>query len=328
MDENNVLTDRPYYSQIDALKGIAIFLVILGHSIILYPIDLHQNERCLFLFNWVSSVHMELFFVISGFCFSYRGNYKGYILKKAKRIIIPYIVFNLIDMVPRCLFPSLVNRSRGIGESLNKMALSGGSYWFLYTLFIIFLIYPFIYRVVKGSWYRMGMLLLLLLAAKYRLSVTSVFTLDFVVRYLFYFSLGVMVKEIFGGSIFDIKIGVAKRSMLILLLLVLWIAALKSRLPYRSTVSALLGIATMYLAVGSKAVTGIFERFGKYSLQLYLFNGYFLVISRTLIVSVLGVYEPFIIIVFNVFVDFFISYMVIKYLCERIGIARVLMGMR
>ena len=49
------------YPQIDALKGMAIFLVILGHAIIYYPVDLHENPACAALFNWLSAVHMPLF---------------------------------------------------------------------------------------------------------------------------------------------------------------------------------------------------------------------------------------------------------------------------
>lgn len=322
------LTDRRHYAQIDALRGIAIFLVILGHGIILYPIDLHQNEACLFLFNWISSVHMELFFVISGFCFSYQGDYKAYLWKKGKRLLLPYFVFNLTDMILRSHFSALVNRPRGIGESLRKMIFNGGEYWFLYTLFLIFLIYPFIYKAVGSSSYKFGGLLVVLLAARYYLPGISVFTLDSVVRYLFYFSIGVMVKQTVGGRIFDIKIPAAVRTILIAALLLLWLTVLQSQLPYRSILSALVGIATMYLVVQFRAVVDIFGRFGKYSLQLYLFNGFFLVASRTVIVSVLGVYDPFIIIVFNVFVDFFVSYVVIKYLCERIKPVRLLMGMQ
>ena len=74
-------------------------------------------------------------------------------------------------------------------------------------------------------------------------------------------------------------------------------------------------------------VVGIFQRFGRYSLQIYLFNGFLLVISRTVIVSVLEVSNPFIIIAFNMLVDFFLSYIVIKYICERIKPAKILMGM-
>ena len=74
------------FEQIDALKGIAIFLVVLGHGIIFYPVDLHQNVVCESIFRWLSSVHMPLFFLISGFCFSFKGNYKSFIWKKIKTV--------------------------------------------------------------------------------------------------------------------------------------------------------------------------------------------------------------------------------------------------
>ena len=60
---------KTYYPEIDSLKGIAIFLVVLGHSIILYPVNLHGVLWSSKLFEWVESVHMPLFFLVSGFCF-------------------------------------------------------------------------------------------------------------------------------------------------------------------------------------------------------------------------------------------------------------------
>ena len=81
------------FIEIDSLKGFAMFFVILGHAIILFPINLHQNPYCLWLFTFVSSVHVPLFFAVSGFCFSYKG-FKNYISKKAKRILLPYFVFS------------------------------------------------------------------------------------------------------------------------------------------------------------------------------------------------------------------------------------------
>lgn len=64
---------KKYYEEVDALKGFAIFMVILAHSIIVYPINLHENKFCLELFNSLTCVHMLLFFMISGFCFSFEG---------------------------------------------------------------------------------------------------------------------------------------------------------------------------------------------------------------------------------------------------------------
>lgn len=317
---------KRHYSQIDALKGIAIFLVVLGHSIILYPIDLHQNEICEFIFRWLSSVHMPLFFVISGFCFSYQGGYRQYIWKKVKRLLVPYLAFNALDLVPRYLFPSLVNRPRGIAESIQKIIFDGGEYWFLYVLFIIFLIYPLIDKLTANS-----MLFAAALAALLFLHFAGpsmpVFKLNAVVQYLFYFMIGVMVKRYLGEAIFKLKIDKRKLAAVSGALLALWLVLLKLGKPYLNIPMALIGILVFYLCTQYDAVVQIFRRFGRYSLQIYLFNGFLLVISRTIIVSVLEVANPPIIIGFNMLVDFFLSYLIIKYICERIKPAKILMGM-
>ena len=52
--------------EIDALKGWAIFLVVLGHAIILFPVNLHDNIYCAALFGWLSSFHMPLFLQTKG----------------------------------------------------------------------------------------------------------------------------------------------------------------------------------------------------------------------------------------------------------------------
>lgn len=65
---NNILTDQSkYYIEIDALKGFAIFLVILGHAIIVFPINLENIYWCYTLKKFIYMFHMLLFFIISGF---------------------------------------------------------------------------------------------------------------------------------------------------------------------------------------------------------------------------------------------------------------------
>ena len=62
------------YIEIDSLKGFAAFLVVLGHAIIYFPINLHENVYCENLFRLLSSIHLPLFFCVAGFCFSYHNN--------------------------------------------------------------------------------------------------------------------------------------------------------------------------------------------------------------------------------------------------------------
>ena len=135
---------KTYYPKADALKGFTIFLVVFGHSIIAYPVNLHKNAVCFWLFKFIYSFHMPFFFCLSGFLFSYRGNYRAYVRKKALRIAVPYLIFNLLDILPRAMFGFLFHHPRSVTESLIKIVFYGGEFWFLYTLFFIYLMFPFL----------------------------------------------------------------------------------------------------------------------------------------------------------------------------------------
>ncbi len=313
------------WEKIDALKGIAIFLVVLGHAIIYYPINLHENAICNFIFVWLSSVHMPLFFLISGFCYMYKGKYKDYLFKKIKRLAIPYLVFNAIDVVPRCLFPQYVNRSRGILDSIRKIFFEGGEYWFLYVLFFIFLIYPVIDRVTQRSVYRKFGVAIVVLMLNYFLPGVD----DLVDRFiycLFYFVIGVIIRNIFGSKIFEKTYTGWFIVILAIVFVSIWLVLIKLRIPYTEVIIAIIGSITFYLFVQYKPVSFIFSKFGEYSLQLYLLNGFLLVISRTIIVTVFEVSTAFIIISFNMLITFLFSYLFIKYICVRFKFIKFIMG--
>lgn len=69
--------------EIDWLRGFTIFLVVLGHAIIVFPINLHEVLWCKFLFEVISLFHMALFFAISGYCYSMRGGTAHILLKSS-----------------------------------------------------------------------------------------------------------------------------------------------------------------------------------------------------------------------------------------------------
>lgn len=317
------MAEKKYYIQVDALKGLAIFLVILGHSIIVHPIDLRQNEICAALARIVCSAHMPLFFLISGYCFSYKEKYKDFILKKVKRLIIPYICFNLLDMVPRALLSSLVNRPRGIGESVIDVFLYGGEYWFLYALFIIFALYPLIYKLqLKHKAFMIAVEALLLAVAFIGID-TPLFTLDSIGKYLFFFNTGVLLKHS-RLNVFNTKLP-GWAVVCFVCSAVLWLVTLFVPFhTYLVPLTAAFGIAAYYFFCNFDVFNKAFAPFGKYSLQLYLFNGFLLVISRTLICKLTE--NPFIIITFNTVICFALSYVLIRYVFARIPIVKNLMG--
>ncbi len=265
---------------------------------------------------------MPLFFVIAGFCYSCR-DYKSYVRKKFLHLAVPYIAFNLIDMLPRQLLASLVNRPKPMTESLMKAILRGGEYWFIYTLFIILMVYPLIFRLTAKNKPLMFGAGALFLAVSLHGIPEDIFLIDRVGYYLFFFHAGVMARIFSEGQWPEVKAPVFVMPVMFALWLVLLWGVNGGRV-----FTALAGIITCYLMTGYKLFNDTFSRFGAYSLQLYLLNGITLGISRAIICNILHVNNPAVIVLFNMLVDFFASYMLIKYVLAKIKPAHFLMGMK
>lgn len=128
-------------NSIDIMKGIGIFLVVLGHTT--------ENK---ILLKWIYSFHMPLFFFLSGIFHSNGRSYKEFLIKKAKGLLIPYFSFATILF----LFFIIVSKNIGFsaGENLSikenfigifigtdikniSQVSWGGQLWFLLALFLV-----------------------------------------------------------------------------------------------------------------------------------------------------------------------------------------------
>ena len=71
-----------------------------------------------------------------------------------------------------------------------------------------------------------------------------------------------------------------------------------------------------------------FFRLSRYSLPLYLFNGYTLVISRTIICKLIdyNIEYSTVVVFFNLIFDFFAAYLIIKYVFCKSEIIKKLIG--
>lgn len=84
---------RDFY--FDNAKFILIFLVVFGHLLRSF---IEDHEQILTLYKVIYTFHMPAFIVISGY-FAKGITKKGYIGKIAKKLIMPYIIFQLIYSV-------------------------------------------------------------------------------------------------------------------------------------------------------------------------------------------------------------------------------------
>lgn len=134
---------RERINYIDYTKGIAILFVIFGH------VYCGNNVAT----NWIYSFHIPLFFIVSGFLlnFSKSKDTKKIILKKFKLLMVPYLLFSLINIVGNYSINGLstiVLKS----DVFNTITLFGiGALWFLPVLFIVELIFLFNKNIINKN---------------------------------------------------------------------------------------------------------------------------------------------------------------------------------
>ncbi|WP_082232591.1 acyltransferase family protein [Halobacillus massiliensis] len=107
----------------DNAKVLLIFLVVFGHMI--QP-TISGSDGMNTLYMWIYTFHMPAFIFLAGFFAKGSGN-KNYILKLAKKLILPYLIFQTIYT----LFFLFIGKS----EWLNAPFTPHWSLWFLFSLF-------------------------------------------------------------------------------------------------------------------------------------------------------------------------------------------------
>lgn len=204
------MESKKHIDLIDILKGVAIISVLICHSVIVYPVNLENVAWSNALKTFVDSYQMPLFFMISGFLCSYKGNYGGYLfLARVKRILVPYIVFDAAALFLRVVGGSLVNRSMDIKSAIFQLFLQGtsaGGYWFLYTLFVISVIAPLFWVILKKNRLLGLPIIAVCVIVSALFDLPEICCLKSVVYYLTYFIIGMMLKGCDFGKIKDKRI--------------------------------------------------------------------------------------------------------------------------
>lgn len=160
--------------------------------------------------------------------------------------------------------------------------------------------------------------------------VPNYFRLPRICIYWFWFALGHLLKSYmhfdFSKKLPKYKAIITTITVLLALLYFLFFFKLDA-LWYPKFVT-FLAISFSVLLTQFEFFNNMFREFGKYSLQLYLLQGFFLTLARTIICKICGVTNPVIIISFNLFWAFFISFLLIKHLLVRFKAIRFVMGIQ
>lgn len=287
-------TAIPYIS---ILQIIGPILVILGHSINGLPCD---GLWYAFSKEWIYIFHIPLFFLISGYLLSYNGwlrnrSYGAFIGKKTLRLLLPYVVWNLVFLVPKILAASVITDAAPTDlMGLLKAFIYPrqnvlGHTWFLLGLFEVFLIAPVLKKLLTGKLW--GKVVTVIAAAVlYVLPLNSeLFAISDLHKDLLFFVLGCLLGQI-PGERFVALMGkwkwpaVAGAVVTSVAALIWWDATVTVRfIPCGFILLAMLSLAAQVKQLPEKL-----QRIGADSFAIYIMHWPVMLVVRVAVYQILG----------------------------------------
>ena len=291
------------YVHADICKGIAILTVIWHHSIIIYPVNLLENQLCLRAWTFDHTYFMQIFFLVSGFLFAKSTSkpFKQFLYGKIERLLLPYICYEGVNLIVKLVAPVLVNRKIvSIGHYLYALLFTGGELWFLYVLFIVFIIWASILRKTSKFTLIFILIALVLMSAYIPGNLLGgIFLYKSVIKFSFFFIagylLGVTKQSFFSKSISLIISSTCFATLCFFFL---------NNIMHNVYIWFVLSISGCFFVLSLsfqikkiKELRNILVWFGRNSLPLYWLNGFALVLSREAILHVSNLSRPILIVV-------------------------------
>lgn len=329
-----------HYSEVDIIKGVAILLVILVHSGGVKYINMEQYSWYTNFVEYLRTFDMPLFFMVSGFLFANSGKKPFLRVMKGKfdRLVVPYFVLSFITLAVRILTPALFHRATAdFEDALTKIFFYGYWYWFIYTLFVLYVVFTLIKPILSVRVACVLIVILIIIKESWQtyLNLPPTPHIGFLkIHQASYFGAFFLMGYVMYPYYEKIKNWLS-RYYVIALFLALYAIGCYYCITYHQVsflfnwalpIVISLGIWGICIhLVKPKIPNEGLSYFGKYSLQVYLFNGTTLGISRELLVRVFHVYQPVLLFVLMFIVTTIISVVFIEIL-RRIPTVRYFFG--
>jgi fucose 4-O-acetylase-like acetyltransferase len=253
----------------DNAKFFLIFLVVFGHVIS----PLKGNDDFLFsLYSVIFLFHMPAFILISGY-FSKGFQKKGYFLKTIKKILLPYLIFQVIYSI----FYYLSGQ-----ESTLKFDLLE-PHWTLWFLLSLFNWNVLLYFFARLKWFGLALAAVIGIAIGYFDHVGSYLSLSRTFVFFPYFLFGFLMEQKHFKLVKKVKYSTVI-GFVVLLSTIFLIGSLfpKDAIPW------LLG-DTSYADMGSKEITDGIIRASQYVVTIIVIYGFLAIVpSQGFKMTVIG----------------------------------------
>ena len=148
------MSEKCDFPEINLAHGMTILLVVLGNALPNEEAVVFGREFIYFLHTFCYSFPMALFFILAGFSAYGRllskTGIRAHLTKYARRLLIPYAVYSALAAVLSFAFSHPADQKTNTG--LLWRILFGGAFgglWFLWTLFVISVLFLLLTRRSK-----------------------------------------------------------------------------------------------------------------------------------------------------------------------------------
>jgi fucose 4-O-acetylase-like acetyltransferase len=280
---------------VDAARGLAIVLVVIGHIISQGEVPA-GNDWFVSLMNMIYQFHMPFFMVLSGITFALSvpvflslGELRAYSLKRIMPLLLPFVVLGLVVLVGKLVAMRFLDVSNPPGNFASSVAMllfdptesAARFLWFIYVLAIYLVLVPLFFYAAG----RRPVLLLVLGAGLQFFSWPEELALRATVEYLPFFSLG-MVLWIYRSWWTPVNHWVCWGGLAMFVGLLFfsnyhpvprWLTGASSVLPLLGLVQKIQARLQMFLAY-----------LGQNSLSIYLFNVIVLGFAKGILIRVVS----------------------------------------
>lgn len=292
-----LIKNETVYDWVQIAKGIGIILVVIGHFC-----PNNSPEYWRFIKKIIYLFHMPLFFFLSGFLFRYeKYPYLLLINKKINRLLFPLIMIAILFLVIKYITGFFFQLDNPVNvESVYALFTDPvNSYmpllWFVYTLFLIFIIYPVFRKVFISNLVILGLFILFNFLFVNNFPIIGAVLINmpfFVIGVMFLEKRDMRIKLISGKPIMCVL-------FIIIFILIQWFFEMfkMNGLYYylRFFTSAIFGIlcvSNISLLIDSMAHSGwlrhVLLTLGFYSMTIYLFHTLFESTVRIMFYQVLA----------------------------------------
>ncbi len=142
-------------SVIDIAKGIAIYLVVLGH-LQLIP----RSETAVL----IASCHMPLFFFVSGLFFEKsisKISFSKFLIKKTRTLLVPYFAWSTVAFLVNVVLLNVSGNRNSILNEAFQIFINARSLWFLLALFLTCVVTGVVWKIVKNKIVFVGVTILI-----------------------------------------------------------------------------------------------------------------------------------------------------------------------